>query len=148
MKRNESRSKHRTETENINPTTSDRYGLFRRGLGNRTGSLDNSHAIPGGGGMKVVVRVGEHTYSEEIDMDAERKGWDRLMANGANPELAVVGFEKYHRPLKKTMRSWADFEELNGNHFVYGWFECFTQSENVPAWLWKGPKGWVELVVE
>lgn len=72
---------------------------------------------------KVIAKIsnGRKTYSEKIDLEEQKE------IEGEN-----FNEEKYI-PLKAFPMS--EISMLNGVHFIFGWWECFMQSDDVPMWV-------------
>ena len=68
--------------------------------------------------MKVTVYGKGKLYSEEIDYDEYEL--DRFSAD------QLRSLDKFDS---------TDIDQYNGNHFIFGWWECFGQSDNVPMWM-------------
>lgn len=94
--------------------------------------------------ISVTIRAGKRSYIEEIDMEVQKEMWNEWTTNGANPDLEKMTFEDFHRPIKFI---WKDRKEdqYNGNHFIYGWLECFCQSDDVPEWMRESKEMEVEV---
>lgn len=74
--------------------------------------------------IKISTVDGKHSYSYRNDLD-EYEGYE-------GEEL---------RPLNSFDIS--NINQYNGNHFIFGWWECFTQSDEIPYWMREN-----ELVLE
>lgn len=68
--------------------------------------------------MEVLVSTPRQGYIERIDLEE----YDLLDE--------PMSFTKPLRPFKAS-----SIDQFNGNHFIFGWFECFSQSDDVPMWL-------------
>lgn len=89
--------------------------------------------------MEVTVEItdGRRTYSEKLDMKEEKEKWNEWVTNGANPHLEKMKFEHYYRPIKCTFDT---IEKYNGDHFIFGWHECFIQSDDISGWMYDAKK--------
>lgn len=73
--------------------------------------------------MKVTVSLsaGKKKYTEDVTEDVSQY---------ANP--------LFYRELKNIKSS--ELEQFNGadlSHFIFGWFEAFAQSNDIPQWLYE-----------
>jgi hypothetical protein len=90
---------------------------------------------------------GSKSYSEIIKDSKyhELLGcFNELKSNGANPDLDGVEFSDYVRPMKSKCVS-EKIDSFNGNHFIYGWLECFIQSDDFQSWMLDSEKITVEV---
>lgn len=76
---------------------------------------------------KVIAKIsdGRKTYSEAIDIEEEKELWLKEGWGDFNEEEYI--------PLKAFPMS--EISMLNGVHFIFGWWECFMQSDDVPMWI-------------
>jgi hypothetical protein len=66
--------------------------------------------------IQVTSLCGKRSYTERIDPeDHEGYSGDELRA-----------LEQFNA---------GDIDQYNGNHYIFGWWECFTQSDDVPSWM-------------
>lgn len=91
--------------------------------------------------MKIIVKVtdGKRTYIEDVTEDC-KEYWNEVSTNGANSWL--TDFKRDHRPIKETLKNGIkDLDKYNtqdeNSHFIYGWWECFMQSDNIPMWMYE-----------
>lgn len=71
--------------------------------------------------VKVELRCGDRFAGEYIDLDEERKDYDASTWSKKKP-----AWEHYIRPVTSSAD---DIEDLNGNHFVFGYLEALFQSD-------------------
>lgn len=87
---------------------------------------------------RIIVRVSDvkHAYEEDVTEETTEY-FNECKNNGANPWLNT--FESYTRPIKDDLMFYNSLDKYNkkdkNNHFIYGWWECFSQSDNVPLWM-------------
>lgn len=92
--------------------------------------------------MKVLVRItdGKRTYEENVT-EEEQKYFKEISTNGANPEIEKMSFEHWTRPIKEDLMDNQSLDKYNtcdqNAHFIFGWMECFSQSDNVPQWIYE-----------
>ena len=86
------------------------------------------------------------SYSEDVT-DEERENWEAIFTNGVNSYLTT--FENYVRPIKCDVTDLHKYNKSDiNNHFIFGWFESFTQSDNVPQWMLEAENLVIEVVHE
>ena len=98
---------------------------------------------------QIIVEItnGKQTYSEDV-YEEEKEYWNEISTNGANKELEGKTFEWWTRPLKKfKMIDSEKYNTKNDNaHFIFGFLECFGQSDDVPEWMMENSNElWVEV---
>jgi hypothetical protein len=69
--------------------------------------------------IRVTISVGKCSYSEIIEEDALREYFEGCQN---------VEWDQYIRPLDISAEK--EFDSLNGNHFLFGFIECFSQSDS------------------
>lgn len=74
--------------------------------------------------MEVVVSCGRQKYCEIIDEEGDEYFLDH--AEDKN----------FFRSLKAFFPYGQEMEKLNGNHYIYGWWENFEQSDDFPNWAY------------
>ena len=90
--------------------------------------------------MKVIVKItdGIHTYTEDVTED-QKESFEECSTNGANPWLN--NFKRYTRSLIEFELKTKLIEQYNTTdknaHFIFGWCECFFQSDNAPNWMYE-----------
>lgn len=95
----------------------------------------------------IILREGNRKYSETISGCEYREVQEHFcecQTNGANPHLENMTFEEFTRPLEPFKSTRSGLEQYNGNHYIYGWMECFSQSDEVPFWIQES----TELTIE
>jgi len=89
--------------------------------------------------MKIIVSItdGKRTYSEDVT-EEEKESFEECSKNGANPWLN--NFDRYTRELPEfELRTdlLAKYNTKNEEaHFIFGWYECFFQSDDVSGWMY------------
>lgn len=66
-----------------------------------------------------------------------------------NVQIDIADFSKNHKfySLINNLPV-SEIKQFNGVHFIFGWFECFIQSDNVPQWIWETDKNELFISVE
>lgn len=88
--------------------------------------------------MKVIVKIteGKHSYSEDVT-DAQKEYFKEISTNGANKDVEHKTFDWWTRPITTKATDLNKYNTRDENaHFIFGWFECFSQSDNVPQWAY------------
>ena len=88
--------------------------------------------------MKVIVKLSaeKRTYSEDVTSE-QKEYFEEISTNGANKDIEGKTFEWWTRPIKVKADEIEKFNTRNENaHFIFGWFESFSQSHNVPQWMY------------
>jgi tRNA(Ile)-lysidine synthase TilS/MesJ len=70
--------------------------------------------------IEIIVSCNNKKYTEEVDAQ-----------DYFDEEEEEV--EGYFSPLKKFHLK--EISKYNGRHFIFGWWECFVQSDDFPLWL-------------
>lgn len=83
--------------------------------------------------MKVSVTNGSKTYIDQPDWVCD--SFYEAQGNGANPHLEAMTFKEYTRPVCFNAKEIDQFNQPGGYHFIFGWWECFCQSDDVPGWM-------------
>jgi hypothetical protein len=87
--------------------------------------------------IKVIITDGKRTYSEDVT-EEQRESFEECSTNGANPWL--TDFDRYTRSLPEFELKTKLIERYNTRdedaHFIFGWCECFFQSDDVPGWMY------------
>ncbi len=81
--------------------------------------------------MKILVKLscGKRSYVENVS-DEIAEAWKNI----DDKELIEKGYRNWVRKLKIDFIP-SELDKYNGNHFVFGWIENFSQSENIPVWM-------------
>ena len=87
--------------------------------------------------MKIIVSItdGKKTYSEDVTEEQEEdfRSFPAVLRN------KKITFETWNRELKPFPFTTAEMDKFNtrdeNSHFIYGWAECFGQSDDVPMWM-------------
>ena len=74
--------------------------------------------------IEIIVSCNNKKYTEEVD------------AQDYFDEEEEEETEGYFSPLKKFHSK--EISKYNGRHFIFGWWECFVQSDDFPLWLHDG----------
>jgi len=90
--------------------------------------------------ITVTIRDDKHEYSEIIkdeDLNNLMEEFEECKNNGANPQLEKITFEEYTRDISFNWNK-ENMYNLNGNHFIFGWLECFEQLDDIVVrWMYK-----------
>lgn len=99
--------------------------------------------------MKVIVKVsaGKRSYSEDVT-DEQKEYFQEISTNGANPKMEDKTLEWWVRPIKCKASEVDKYNSGDDSHFIFGWFECFAQSDNVPQWVYDAEELELEVVNE
>jgi len=100
--------------------------------------------------MKVIVHIqsGIRGYSEDVT-DMQKEYFQTISTNGANPDVENKTFEWWVRPIKSKATDLEKYNTRDDNaHFVFGWFESFSQSDNVPQWMYDAEELEIEVTNE
>lgn len=75
---------------------------------------------------KIIAKIsdGRRTYSEKIDLEEQKE--IEMEERGYFNEEEYIPLVAFHM---------SDISRLNGVHFIFGWLECFMQSDDVPMWV-------------
>lgn len=83
--------------------------------------------------ISVNVTNGRFGVIEELDMKEQKEYFKELQTNGANPDIEKITWDEWMMPVRIRHE---DIQIWNKKpHFIYGWWESFLQSDNVPQWL-------------
>lgn len=84
--------------------------------------------------IKVTLSSGDKSYTEDVTED-QRKYFQEISSNGANPELTT--FDHWTRELDPFDISKVEKYNTRDSdcHFIFGWLESFSQSDNVLDWM-------------
>jgi hypothetical protein len=97
---------------------------------------------------RIIVKItdGKRTYSEDVT-EEQKESFEEYSTNGANPWM--TDFDNYTRALPEFDMEATILEEYNTTdekaHFIFGWCECFFQTDDAPGWMY-GPD--VRLKIE
>jgi len=100
--------------------------------------------------MKITVKVtvGKRSLLEDVT-DEQKEYFKEISTNGANKDVEGRDFDWWTRPINSKA---SDLEKYNTNdenaHFIYGWFEGFVQSDNVPMWVYEAEEMDIEVINE
>jgi len=84
----------------------------------------------------VKITDGKRTHSEDVT-EEQKEYFEEISTNGANPDVEGKTFEWWVRPIKSKATDLDKYNTRDDNaHFIYGWFESFAQSDNVPQWMY------------
>ncbi|OGD52538.1 hypothetical protein A3K80_09135 [Candidatus Bathyarchaeota archaeon RBG_13_38_9] len=89
---------------------------------------------------RIIVEItdGKRTYSEDVT-EEQKESFEECSAHDLNPWL--TSFDSYTREISwhESTTDWLNqFNTADENaHFIYGWFECLSQSSNVPEWMYE-----------
>lgn len=102
---------------------------------------------------KIIVRItnGKQTYEEDVTNEI-KEHFLECISNGGNPWLEKMDIDYYTRPIKENLMVSHSLDKYNkadeNAHFIFGWMECFSQSDNVPEWMWNSKEIFIEVVVK
>lgn len=84
--------------------------------------------------IKVIISNGAQSYTEDVTED-QKEYFQEISTNGANPELTTFG--RWTRELEPfDIAKVAKYNTRDSDcHFIFGWLESFSQSDNVPDWM-------------
>jgi hypothetical protein len=88
--------------------------------------------------ITIAIFDRKHDYRENIegnDYDALFNDFKECQDNGANPILEKMTFEEWTQPLVQIKWCNERLARLNGKHFIFGWLECFAQSDKMTDWM-------------
>lgn len=100
--------------------------------------------------MKVIAKItnGIQSYSEDVT-DGQKEYFKTISTNGANPDVENKTFEWWVRPIKSNASDLEKYNKRDGNgHFIFGWFECLAQSDDVPQWMYDADELEIEVTNE
>jgi hypothetical protein len=100
--------------------------------------------------MKVTVKltVGKRSYSEDVT-DEQKEYFQGISTNGANKDIEGKTFDWWIRPITSKASDLEKYNTRDSNqHFIFGWFEGFIQSDNVPMWIYEAEEIDVEVLNE
>jgi hypothetical protein len=100
--------------------------------------------------MKVTVKItsGKRSYSEDVTKE-QKEYFQEISTNGANKDVEGRTFEWWTRPVKIKSDELEKFNVRGEDaHFIFGWFESFAQSDNVPDWIYLAEELDVEVLNE
>lgn len=102
--------------------------------------------------IKITISNGKKGYSDTIPyLGDEKKYYDELVSNGANPDIEKIKYEQFVAPLEYQIRSSKDFSKLQDKypcHFIFGYLECLSQSDECPVWLYLDENCNLDIKVE
>jgi len=101
--------------------------------------------------MRVIVKISDEakglSYSEDVTASM-RDIWRRYNTNGANPQLKDKTFDWWVRPIACTADDIDQFNNIENNHFIFGWMECFAQSHRLQEWMYDADTIKIEVLNE
>lgn len=81
--------------------------------------------------------------------DEVEEHYNECISNGSNKWLEEIDIEHYSRPIKESLLEAGSLDKYNRRedeaHFIFGWFESFCQSDNIPEWMSNSDKLTIEV---
>lgn len=84
--------------------------------------------------IKVEITAGDKTYTEVLNL-REEKAYYALIKKGAYPEIDKNIFWKTWTK-KIVIKNDEQLKKYRGKHFIYGFMEALSQSEECPGFIY------------